>query len=53
MRKYQTRWTFSGIKRFYPKLSFDTWLKIRARRQQFFTAPEAVVSGAAPLEEIL
>ena len=27
MRKGR-KWTFSGIKRYYPNLSYETWLKI-------------------------
>ena len=29
------RWTFSGIKKFFPKLTFEDWLKICKSRKQY------------------
>jgi hypothetical protein len=32
-QKHKKRWTFSGIKRFYPALSFEEWLTLVRRGQ--------------------
>jgi hypothetical protein len=29
------RWTFSGIKKFFPKLTFEDWLKICKSRKHY------------------
>jgi hypothetical protein len=39
------RWTFKGIKRFYPSLGYDEWIKICFLKKHFSTAPSMVVDG--------
>jgi len=29
------RWSFKGIKKYFPKLTFEAWLKICKRREQY------------------
>jgi hypothetical protein len=39
------RWTYKGIKRFYPQLDSADWLKICLRGQQYEKHPADVVAG--------
>ena len=43
--------TFNGIKRFYPNLDYEDWLKICAGRQHFNYNPDDVVKGLNNREE--
>ena len=42
MRK---KWTFSGIKRFFPSLSIEDWLKICNKRWHYQEVPQKVING--------
>jgi hypothetical protein len=39
------KWTYKGIKRFYPNLEFKIWLEICKKRQQFEKSQVSVCEG--------
>jgi hypothetical protein len=47
MRRPVRRWTYSGIRRYFPRLSFDEWLGICRRKDHLIRDRTAVVSGVS------
>jgi len=49
----KNKWTFNGIKRFYPSLTIEGWLKICNRNWHFNRHPDDVVKGIITEEKSL
>jgi hypothetical protein len=45
------KWTYNGIKKFYPELSFEDWLRICEKRQHRNKNANDVVRGFVTIEE--
>jgi len=45
------KWTYKGIKRFYPELTFEDWLRICSKRQHRNANASDVVAGIIIREE--
>jgi hypothetical protein len=39
------KWTLKGIKRYFPSLSFEDWLKICLKHQHYNKKPDEVIAG--------
>ena len=46
-KKNRKQWTYSGVKRHRPDLSFADWLKICAKRQHYNESLYSVIAGFA------
>jgi len=42
--RWNKRWTFSGIKRFYPNLSYEDWLKICSKKNHEYKSHDSVIA---------
>jgi hypothetical protein len=45
------KWTYKGIKKFYPELAFEDWLRICEKRQHQNKNANDVVRGFVTIEE--